>query len=220
MNRPTSPDQFRSTLPTAQQRTDALVPRLDAVRASLRAKVSTELIEKSGCQVDAAGNYCLDFMGRAYVIDRSEFEVRRADTNEAAPAFIQSILLTYLDTADGTPPSERWISFRELPDGLFYASAFQGYTGDALLRDVRGSLGTFQHAAEAVQGEVLAVGDAGHAFRVLPRLRLAVVMWQGDEDFGPQLHVLFEDTAAHYMPTEGLAILGNLLAGQIAKAAD
>jgi hypothetical protein len=48
MNRPTSPDQFRSTLPTAQQRTDALVPRLDAVRASLRAKVSTELIEKSG----------------------------------------------------------------------------------------------------------------------------------------------------------------------------
>jgi hypothetical protein len=30
--------------------------------------------------------------------------------------------------------------------------------------------------------------------------------------------VLFEDTAAHYMPTDGLAILGSQLVGRILKA--
>jgi hypothetical protein len=54
---------------------------------------------------------------------------------------------------------------------------------------------------------------------VLPRLKLAVVMWSGDEEFPPQAHVLFQETAPHYLMTEGLAIVGSLLIGQIVKAA-
>jgi hypothetical protein len=45
------------------------------------------------------------------------------------------------------------------------------------------------------------------------------VYWEGDEEFPSQARVLFEDTAARYMPTDGLAILGSQLVGRMLKAA-
>jgi hypothetical protein len=53
---------------------------------------------------------------------------------------------------------------------------------------------------------------------VLPRLKLAIAMWAGDEDFPAQARVLFEATAPHYLSTDGLAILGGQLIGHMLKA--
>ncbi len=65
----------------------------------------------------------------------------------------------------------------------------------------------------------LAIGDAGYVFQVLPRLKLAVIMWAGDDEFPAQAQVLFQESAPHYLMTDGLAIVGSLLIGQIVKAA-
>jgi len=154
-----------------------------------------------------------------YVIAGRDFTVRRADTGEEPSSFIQSIILTYLVTADGTTPSSRWVGFRELPDGLFYVQAFQGYTGDRLVRELGGGIEAFRRAGERLGGGPLEIGDAGYVFRVLPRVHLGLVYWEGDEEFPSQARVLFEDTAAHYMPTDGLAILGSQLVGRMLKAA-
>jgi hypothetical protein len=50
-------------------------------------------------------------------------------------------------------------------------------------------------------------------------VHLALVYWQGDEEFPSQAQVLFEDTAANYMPTDGLAVLGSQLVDRVLKAA-
>ena len=211
-------DQFRATFSTPQQRMDKLVPRIEEARSKLSALEPEEIVERSGCVLDADGRYRLDFTGRAYTIDQS-FVVRRADNGDEAAAFIQSIILMFLATADGTPPIEHWISFHELPDGTFYEQAFRGYSGEELTRGLQGDLETFKRAALQLQGDPIELGDAAFAFRILPRLRLAVVMYAGDEDFPAQARVLFEATAPHYLATDGLAILGGQLIGQIIKAA-
>ena len=132
----------------------------------------------------------------------------------------QSIILMYLATADGTPPFQHWISFHELPDGTFYEQAFRSYSGEELVRSLEGDLDVFQtRSASKLPGEPIELGDAAFAFRVLPRLRFAIVMYAGDEDFPAQARVLFEATAPHYLSTDGLAILGGQLVGQIVKAA-
>jgi hypothetical protein len=68
-------------------------------------------------------------------------------------------------------------------------------------------------------GEPLAIGDAGYTFTVFPRVHMALVYWEGDDEFPSQARVLFEDTSSHYMPTDGLAILGSQLVGRLLKAA-
>jgi len=210
--------QFRASFPSAQQRLDKLQPLIEAARRQLRTLERAAIVERSGCTLDANGHYRLDFMGRAYTIDQA-FTVRRADPGDETAAFIQSLILTYLATADGTPPFEHWISFHELPDGTFYEQAFRSYSGEELVRGLRGDLAAFRRAARQLRGTPIGLGDAGFAFRVLPRLQLASVLYAGDEDFPAQARVLFEATAPHYFSTEGLAILGGQLVGQIIKAA-
>jgi len=198
---------------------DRLAPVVEEAQAALSRIKPGKLALRSGCERDADGNFRLTFFWEEYVIFADDFAVRRADTDKELSSFTQSLILTYLVTADGTTPSSRWIGFRELPAGMFYVQAFQGYSGDRLVRELQGGIEAFRRAAEALGGEPLAIGDAGYAFTVLPRVHLGLVYWEGDEEFPSQARVLFEDTAARYLPTDGLAILGSQLVGRILKAA-
>ena len=62
------------------------------------------------------------------------------------------------------------------------------------------------------------LGDAGFAFRVLPRVVIVAVYWLGDEDFSSRASILFDANVHHYMVTDGLAILGSQLVGRILAA--
>ena len=202
-----------------QQPIDKLAPVVREAQAKLRQIDRKVVAERSGATLDRDGNLRVEYLRREYVIDHAEWTVRRVDDGTVPPSLIQSLILTYLYTSDGTPPIDRWLGFRELPNGLFYAQAFQGYTGAELVRDLNGDVETFKQASERLQGGALPIGDAGYVFPVLPRIKLAVIMWSGDGEFPAQAQVLFQETAPHYLITDGLAIVGSLLIGQIVKAA-
>lgn len=199
---------------------DRLAPLVADARRRLQEVRPTKLVLRTGCEQEPNGSFRLTFFWRDYLIQPPDFTVRRADTGEEPPSFIQALLLTYMVTADGTTPSRRWVAFRGLPDGLFYAQAFRGYAEDRLVRELgEDGLAAFQRAAERLGGEPLEIGDAGYAFRVLPHIHLAGVYWLGDEDLPSRASILFEDSASHYMPTDGLAILGSHLTNALVKAA-
>lgn len=202
-----------------QPQIDKLAPVVKEAQAKLRQIDRGIIADRSGAQIDQDGDLRVEFLRREYVIDSAEWTVKRAEEGSAPPSLMQSLILTYLSMSDGAPPIDRWMGFRELPNGLFYAQAFQGYTGDELIRHLNGDVTAFKRASEKLQGAALVIGDAGYAFQVLPRLRLAVVMWAGDDEFPAQAQVLFPETASHYLITDGLAIVGSLLIGQIVKAA-
>ena len=202
-----------------QPQIDKLAPVVQEAQARLRQIDRAVIADRSGATIDQHGNLHVVFLRREYVIDQAEWIVKRADDGVVPPAIMQSLILTYLYTADGTPPADRWVGFRELPNGLFYAQAFQGYTGAALIRDLNSEVASFKRASDQLQGTALPIGDAGYAFQVLPRVTLAVVMWAGDDEFPAHAQVLFQASAPHYLVTDGLAIVGSLLIGQIVKAA-
>jgi hypothetical protein len=151
------------------------------------------------------------------------FAIKKSNSVEEPSAFTQSLILTYLATADGTTPSSRWVGFRELPNAMFYVQAFEGYSGGRLIRELTESgidiARALRRVAPDLGGSPLDIGDAGFSFPVLPRVQIAVVFWEGDEELPSQARVLFEDTASRYMPTDGLAILGSQLVGRLVKAA-
>jgi hypothetical protein len=207
--------------PTAQLRQwlDRLAPVVERAQAVLQCQDPASIARRSGCTRDDHGNLRLVFLGKEYLVSPQDFRVRLATDGEEPSSFISSLVLTYLANADGTPPSGQWIGFRDLPDGMFYVQAFQGYSGGRLARELKGGVQVFRRAAEALRGSPIAMGSAGYAFEVLPQVPMAVVYWDGDEDFAPQAQILFDRTTSRYMPTDGLAILGSQLVGQILKAA-
>jgi hypothetical protein len=195
---------------------DRLAAQVAETQARLRRIDPARLAKCSGGTLDEQGTLWLQFWGEHYRIPFPELTVRRAYGHEAPSDLDQALLLAYLATADGAAPSGCYISYRDLPDGMFYAQAFRGYAEMRLVRELgEGGIDAFRRGAEAIGGEPIEVGNAGYAFQILPRVRLAAVYWLGDEDFPSQTSILFEDTAPHYMSTDGLAVLGSHLVNAI-----
>lgn len=176
----------------------------------------------AGCDYhpgEEGGRCAVRFFGRDYEVTFPEIAVRMA-AGEAPDVTTSLIILHYLLQADGIQPSDQWIAFRELPDGLAYDSAFQGRSSQRLAREYGHDRDAFVAAAEALGGERLTFGDVSYMFRILPRIRMAVILHVADEEFGAAVNVLFDASAGHYLPTEDLAVLGGLLASQLIKAAE
>ena len=203
---------------------DRLAAQVAETQDRLRRVNPVRLAQRSGGALGEDGALWLQFWGENYRIPFPELTVRRAYVDEAPADLDQALLLAYLATADGATPSGRYISYRDLPDGMFYAQAFRGYAEMRLVRELgEEGVDAFRRGAESIGGQPIELGNASYFFQVLPRVRLAAVYWLGDEDFPadgmcpPQASILFEDTAPHYMSTDGLAVLGSHLVNAIVQ---
>lgn len=196
---------------------ESLRPRIDAARTELAPHTPDELAQRGGLAFRERG-LDLSFLGTPYRIDLPDLVAHFAD-GTICPEELQILFLDYLVRGDGSPFTGRWIGFQELPDGMFYRRAFQGYSGDHLIRVLAGDIGSFREAAAGLDGNPLEMGDAAFAFEVLPRVSLAVVWWDGDDEFPANATVLFDSASSLYLPTDGLAILGRMLCRKLAKLA-
>ena len=195
---------------------ETLRPRIDAAVEELRDLGSDELARRGGL-LRGGGKLTVAFLGKIYTLDWPGLVLRKPG-GEPCREDLRILLLDYLRRGDGSTPTGKWIGYQELPDGAFYRNAFQGYSGDQLVRDL-GDVEAFRRVARSLDGEPLEMGDAGFAFRVLPKAPLAVVWWEGDDEFPANATVLFDEIAARYLPTDGLAILGRILCRALVKAA-
>lgn len=193
----------------------SLRPRIAETRVALGRVTRDELVRRGGLVLHPDG-MALDLVGKRYVVRWPELVVEEI-TGEESPEELQALVLDYLAHADGSSPTGRWLGFRELPHGGFYWQAFQGYSGDDLVRSLGGDSALFRRGAERLGGSPVALGDAAYAFRALPNVPLAAVWWEGDEEFPPRAAVLFDAVASHYLPTDGLAILGRMLCRRLIK---
>jgi hypothetical protein len=209
---PTMPEEHKTWL-------DLLEPLIGELQVRLRGLKPREVAYRSGADFVARGDQApgitLRLWDRPYNVRWPEIEACEGGAESPCRADIASLILFYLVTADGTPKAGRWISFRELPDGLFYHQAFQGYTGRRLAQHFGNDLAAFQQAARAAGGFSLSLGDASFSFRALPRVELAAVYWLGDEDIPANATILFDAAACHYLSTDGLAHLGSQLIGRL-----
>jgi hypothetical protein len=199
---------------------ERLAPVVERARAQIRGIKAERLIQRSGC-VAVPGGLQLTLEWQAYTIGLPDLAIRRAGSGEEPSEFVQALILTYLATADGTPPSGRWIAYHDLPGGMFYAQAFRGYAENRLARELgEDGEAALRAAAARLDGKEIDIGSAGYVFQILPRVRIGAVYWLGDEDFPSRASILFEETASHYMSTDGLAVLGSHLVNAILERID
>jgi len=52
------------------------------------------------------------------------------------------------------------------------------------------------------------MGDMGLKISVFPKVPLTLILWSGDEDFPPDLNILFDATIKEFLSTEDVAVLG------------
>ena len=157
------------------------------------------------------------FFGGPHSVSHPEGETVFIPTGRQAHVSVAIVLMHYLLTADGTPPADSWSAFRDLPDGLFYAQAFAAHAETPLATRFGNDLAAFDRAAEALRGFRLDLADRSYRFQALPRLAVAVLLWEGDDEFARRASILFDAQAGHYLPTEDLSGIGDWLSHRLLK---
>ena len=197
---------------------ESMIRRLDELREELRTRDpnSIAMLSDGIFEGDAI---LLTYWGQSVSLSWPALDAFCPPGGPPCSTFDTAMLLYYLNTADGSPMADRWIGFRELPDGGFYHQAFQGYSGDQIARVFGEEPEAFALAAEAIGGQSLpALAPHAYLFHPLPRIRLAATLWPGDDEFPAKASVLFDAACGHYMPIDGLALLGAGLARRLIKA--
>ena len=211
--------KFRPS-PVTQQWLDSLMNQTEVIRASLKDVSPPVLADRSGTTWNPDENELeLDYNFQRYRVTLPDIVAYPLGSDEPAPKFVQAVIATYLKHADGTRRSGKWLAFRDLPDGRFYHQVYQGFSGDRLAKELSG-LDEFITASETLaEVRLPAYGDAAFSFRIMPRIYLAAIYWEGDEEFPPRASILFDEAASHYMPIYGLALLGSGLADILIRKA-
>ncbi|HJX39377.1 MAG TPA: DUF3786 domain-containing protein [Anaerolineae bacterium] len=197
------------------------LPVMEAMRDELATVDPVLLAARTGTAFERSnkgqGYFELPYISQTFHVSYPQFEAQDPETGKECWPGLRFLFLHYFHKADGAPLAHRWIAYRELPDGMFYFHAFQGYTGARLLKTFDNDLQRFKDAALATEGEAISHGDAGFLFWALPRIPMAVVYWLGDDEFPPNANVLFDASAGHYLSTDGLAVLGSELCSKIIR---
>jgi hypothetical protein len=196
--------------------------RVDEIQARLAQKKPESLAARTGSiyasKGSKSGEFKLSFWSREIRLQFPEFTGNFTDTGEVLSTFDRTMLAYYFDVSDGAPMTGEWISFNQIPGGLFYALAFQGYSGDELAKSFGNDSEAFIEANTRINGRREFFGNLAFSYQVLPRVPLMVVCWLGDEDFPPSYRILFDSNAHHHLVTDAYAILGSNLTRRLIKA--
>ncbi|MBT3315456.1 MAG: DUF3786 domain-containing protein [Anaerolineae bacterium] len=198
-----------------------LSDRVAEIREKLRDKNPEELAAYTGATYLSKGQgreFQLPFWSRDVIISFPDFVGCEAGSGEELNSFDMTMLAYYFDVSNSVPLAGEWIAFKQIPGGMFYAQAFQGYTGDNLLKVFGDDLEAFIKANEKLGGRREVFGNAAFSYQILPHVPIMVVCWLGDEDFDSSYRMLFDASAHHHLVTDAYAILGSNLTKKLIKA--
>lgn len=196
---------------------ESMARQMDRLRDDLKSRTIGHVAALSGAEM-RDNQIHLTYWRRPATFDWDSFEAFWTEDDQPMGVFDAAMLLYYLHDADGSPMADEWISYRQLPGGAFYHLAYQRYSGDILARVFGDDPEGYIQACRAFGGDPLTgISEFAFAFQPLPRIRLATVLWPGDEDFHTKAAILFDASGSHYLTTDGLGLLAGGLASRIVK---
>jgi hypothetical protein len=209
--------------PTRSEQVDLqFASRVDELRLALRLLDPGLVAVRSGSSYltlgPDRGELHVPFWGNVCVLSFPELICYNCKDDHLSD-FHQALFLYYLLTSDGAPLTDKWVSFADLPDGRTYNAAFQGYSGDEVVKKFGFDLDGFKSACLRTDGKFIDFGSASFVFQALPHVPLTLTYWLGDEDFPSSCKVLFDESASHYLPIDACAILGSMLTKRVIVSA-
>jgi hypothetical protein len=194
-------------------RVDDYQMSFDLAAAKLGQMDFSAVAQKAGAEpADDAASLTLSYYGRPVRVNRDPVEVDALDEGPELPLAEKALVLHYLVTASGAEPCGEWITYREVPSGEFYWSAFVKRAKSPLVGFFGNRPKLLMELAPKVGGEKAQEqsADATVLVKAFPKVPILIQLWAGDDEFPPEGNVLFDKTVSQYLPTEDVALAAGL----------
>lgn len=176
----------------------------DNDKSRLQYLVGLRKLEFLGYVVNLDSGEIYDSLKANGDVDKLEFEVVR-------------VLLAHYAKAELVVKTDELVKFADLDGGYAYEAAFTNRAIKPLAEKFGDIPEELVACAERFGGRELPFGDCSVEVPALPCIPLTIILWRRCE-FPAEANILYDKTANNYLPTEDLAVLGELTVARLFQA--
>jgi len=153
----------------------------------------------------------VSFLNRNYQITLPDITFSMLDGQTDVDMRDKILIMHYLIGAKGTSATGKLITFRELPGGIVYYPTFTKRTMQPIAKHFGYKPDMLISTAELLGGQKTDMGDASVIIHAFNRVPVTLILWQGDEEFTPEVNLLFDSSITDYLESEDITVMSEIL---------
>jgi len=184
------------------------------------AKISDveEQCRRSGARYLAPNEVVLDYLRQPYRILLPDAGIVPEDGHVEVPLKDRILILHYFTSAKGTPATGILITYKQVPGGVSYFSAFYKRTIMPLVKHFGTKPEVLKGISAKFGGYETDRGDESVTINAFPHVPVTLVLWKGDDEVAPNGTILFDANVSDYLSTEDVAVLSETIVWKIVKS--
>ena len=168
-------------------------------------------------QLKPGKNFSVKFLADEYTVDSVDKKVLSLACNVAAKDFTAILILHYLvHKIKGLPLlTGEWLSFKELSGIEGYYAAFRGRAIQPIIRKYGSHPEGILAVLDRLPAKRVDQGDVGIVLEAFEGIPVMITLWRPDEEFGPEVNMLFDKSIIKIFSTEDIVVLAGFVASQL-----
>ena len=161
--------------------------------------------------------FSIKFLADEYLVDLENKRVLSLSGNVPAKEYTSILILHYLiKKLKGLPfITSEWITFRQLEGGLGYYPAFKKRVIATIARKYGSKPDELLKLTERFDAHKIQLADISIVIEVFDKVPILIELWKGDDEFGPEVNVLYDKSIKDIFCTEDIVVLSEVLAHSI-----
>ena len=167
----------------------------------LAGKDSGEVCRRALCSYSPNDRcYTLSILNEEYGIYPHESRITRvSDGKEDITIYMALFIICYLLGSKDTPIHKEWISEKDIPGGLTFFTGPHAIPVDLITQNRNDHIRSFVNSCKQLSGTPIDMADAAFLFRMAPRIPVAVLLWEKDDEFPAESRLLFDRTITEHL---------------------
>ena len=163
-----------------------------------------DVCRRTGCTYDAAAKtFGLTVWGNEYAVDLRQGRIfGDGPDREPLHRYFDLFAVHYLLSAAEVPPAGQWISEKDIPGGPTFFRGPHEIPTHLIASRFDGDIQGFTRLCEQYGGTKLALADTAFSFVITPKIPVAVLLWQGDDEFPTEAKLLYDQTIVRHLASD------------------
>lgn len=162
--------------------------------------------------------YSVRFLADEYSVGLEDKSVMSLSCDVPAKPSTSVFLLHYLRgelKGLNPPPSGKWISFNDMEGGQFYYSVFKKRVLDVIIRKYGKNPEGILDLIDRFKAKKGPMADFSVILDAFEKVPVLIELWKGDEEFGPEANILFDENIKDIFDTEEVVVMAETIVHNI-----
>jgi len=193
--------------------------------SDLAARDPRKIIQQTHAAWDSGSReYRIKIWGCNYWVDAEHGRIRTENEGKRIFSdYMDLLIVHYLlgaRNAGSVGPANEWVSEKDIPGGSAFFRGPHTLPTKDIARVFGEDMDGFTAACTRLGGRPLVFADAAFTFDITPKLPVAVLLWQGDDDFGADAGLLFDKTIDRHLALDIIYALAVLVCKTLCHAVE